>query len=131
MNIYSFPPIDARMYITIENRKAMIIDLCISDDAFMYLKDEQVEDIFVILTHEHYDHISGVNWLREYFENVHILCSQACAEALPDSHKNLAAFSAAMYMDKSLDKSLEEYGWEEDYVCYEDETFTDEYTFDW
>ncbi len=131
MKIYSFPPIDARMYITIENRKAMIIDPCISGDALMYLENEQVEDIFVILTHEHYDHISGVNWLRGQFENVHILCSQACAEALSSSHKNLSAFSNALYMDKDMDKSLEEYGWEFDYSCSADETFEGEMEFDW
>ena len=64
---YSFYPIDARMYVIVENGKALIIDPSISEDAKKYLKSEKIEDILILLTHEHYDHISGVNWFKEEF----------------------------------------------------------------
>lgn len=131
MNTYSFPPIDERMYIIIENKKAMIIDPCVSGDALHNLEKEQVEQILILLTHEHYDHISGVNWLREHFENVKVLCSKQCAKAIPDPHKNHAAYSNVLYMDKELDKTLEEYGWEMDFSCYADGTFEGQMEFDW
>lgn len=131
MYTYFFPPIDERMYLIIENRKAMIIDPCVSAEALHNLEKEQIEQIFVLLTHEHYDHISGVNWLREHFEDVTVLCSKPCAEAIPNPHKNHAAYSSALYMDKQLDKKLEEYGWEMDYSCYADNTFEGKMEFDW
>ena len=65
INTYSFYPIDSNMYVILENKKALIIDPCVSEEAKEYLKSEQVKEILVLLTHEHYDHISGVNWLRE------------------------------------------------------------------
>ena len=109
----------------------MIIVPCVSEDALHNLTKQQAAQILLLLTHEHYDHISGVNWLREHFENVNVLCSKPCAEAIPNPHKNHAAYSNALYMDKQMDKTLEEYGWEMDYSCHADDTFEGEMEFDW
>ena len=72
---YDFYPIDSRMYVLLENEKALVIDPCISDDALRLLQENNVTEILVLLSHEHYDHISGVNWLRENFPKVHVMCS--------------------------------------------------------
>lgn len=131
IHIFCFEPIDSRMYIIIEQNKAMIIDPCCSEEALSDLRKNRIHKIQVLLTHEHYDHISGVNWLRKHFEDVRVLCSQPCGNAIINSYKNMAAYSNALYMDKQLDKTLEEYGWELDYSCYADETFEGKTEFDW
>lgn len=131
IEIFSFEPIDSCMYILIEQQNALIIDPCPSEEALSYLQKNGVNKTQVLLTHEHYDHISGVNWLRNHFHNVNVLCSKSCAEAISNSHKNMAAFANALYMDKQLDKTLEEYGWEFDYSCYADATFEGEMEFNW
>ncbi len=104
---YSFYPIDSRMYILMENEKALIIDPCVSDEALQLLESNSITDILVLLTHEHYDHISGVNWLREHFPAVHVRCSSACAAALPDPSRNLSDFWEILFVGK--DKETQEY----------------------
>ena len=64
---YVFYPIDSCMYIWQEEDSVVIIDPCVSKDALLYLRERNINRILVILTHEHYDHISGVNWLKENF----------------------------------------------------------------
>lgn len=78
MNIksYSFYPIDAKMYLLVENHRAVILDPCVSEEAKEYLQSENVEEIIVLLTHEHYDHISGINWLRESFKRTKVNVEQ-------------------------------------------------------
>lgn len=131
LKVYSFEPIDARMYVLLKNKNALIIDPCVSNKALQEMKQKAVENILVLLTHEHYDHISGVNWLRKQFENVKIICEKQCAEAITNSHKNISAYSNALYMDKAMDKTLEEYGWDLDYSCTADEYFEDVLELDW
>jgi hydroxyacylglutathione hydrolase len=94
MNIksYSFYPIDAKMYLLVENHRAVILDPCVSEEAKEYLQSENVEEIIVLLTHEHYDHISGINWLRESFKRTKVICSEACGAALGKPHKNLSEY---------------------------------------
>lgn len=134
MNIhtYSFYPIDSKMYIILENKKALIIDPCVSEEAWQLIKDYSVSEILVLLTHEHYDHISGVNWLRENFSHVCVLCSSECAKALPNPSKNLSNFWEVLFVGK--DEETQEYVRNMDiqpYSCEADESFSDEQTIEW
>lgn len=129
---YSFYPIDARMYVVMENQKALIIDPCVSEEAKEYLKESNVEDITIILTHEHYDHISGVNWLRENFARVTVLCSESCGKLITKPNKNLSSFYEILFMGK--DEETQEYVRNMDvqpYSCEADEVFCDELNTDW
>ncbi len=134
MNIvsYSFYPIDARMYVMMENKKALIVDPCVSEEAEIYLKENKAEEILVILTHEHYDHISGVNWLRETFPKVNVLCSESCGKLILKPNKNLSSFYEILFMGK--DEKTQEYVRNMDvqpYSCEADEVFCDELCVDW
>ena len=100
INTYSFYPIDSNMYVILENKKALIIDPCVSEEAKEYLKSEQVKEILVLLTHEHYDHISGVNWLRECFPQVKVFCSEACANGIVKPTRNLSAYYEILFSSK-------------------------------
>lgn len=129
---YDFYPIDSRMYILLENKKALIIDPCVSDEALQLLKENNVTEILVLLTHEHYDHISGVNWLREHFSSVNALCSSACAAALPSPSKNLSNFWEILFVGK--DKETQEYVRNmniQPYSCTADDTFESEHKLSW
>lgn len=97
INSYSFHPIDARMYMLTENQKTLIVDPCESEDAMEKLYKEKVEEVTVFLTHEHYDHISGVNWLREHFDKVTVYCSEYCSKAIPKPNKNLSAYCEILF----------------------------------
>jgi len=77
--------IDERMYLIPTGDESVVIDPHADDELLPYLKNARLVHIF--LTHEHYDHISGVNWLREKLP-CRVYASEACAagmEKLPNS----------------------------------------------
>ncbi len=116
---------DSWMYICVKGEKALVIDPCVSDEALRLMRKNNVVEALVLLTHEHYDHISGVNWLRESIETVKVLCSEKCASALPNPTKNLSAFSDMLFVNKP-DKGICR-----SYSCNADETFEKELCFSW
>lgn len=132
IHTYDFYPIDARMYVLLENGNALIIDPCVSDAALQLLQKNDTAQILVLLTHEHYDHISGVNWLREHFPSVCVLCSSICAEALPLPSENLSNFWEILFIGK--DEETQEYVRNmniQPYSCTADRTFKEEQKLSW
>lgn len=93
MNIleYKLSPINSVMYIIVENKYALIIDPCINSDAEQILCDSGVDKVLIILTHEHCDHISGVNRFKEIFDT-EVWCSYKCAANIQNPHKNLSQY---------------------------------------
>ena len=122
---YCLQPIDSRMYVLIEGKKALVIDPCVSDQAMELLRENSVCEVLILLTHEHYDHISGVNWLKDNIERVSVLCSEKCAKALPNPTKNLSAFGEILFVGKSEKMDIVPYS------CSADETFENEYRLEW
>ena len=45
------------------------------------ISDWEISDITILLTHEHYDHITGVKWLLEHFRAT-VICSCGCKRIL-------------------------------------------------
>lgn len=94
---FSLPPIDERMYIIFSGKDAMVIDPFISDKFLMLLKQKSICNIQLILTHEHFDHITGVNYLFKNY-NTRMLCSTKCAERIQDKRKNLSSQFELFYL---------------------------------
>jgi len=111
------------------NNKAVIIDPCVNTDALQLLKDENIIDVVVLLTHEHYDHISGVNWIRENF-NCKVIAIDHCAQNLPDPRRNASAYfdTLLLFHSPETQESRENI---QPYSCKADETFTEYKCFYW
>lgn len=128
--VYSMPALDSRMYIMKNDqnpKEALIIDPLISNEAISVL--DTLTHALVLLTHSHYDHISGMNWLREIVSCT-LLCSECCGNKIQDPHKNLAAFSNILIMDKTEEeKALCMDFFELDFSCQPDKTFESEISF--
>lgn len=84
--------ISSNMYVLEENNHLILIDPCIID---IRLENKTVDYIF--LTHEHYDHISGVNYWKEKCE-AEVVCSNICAENIESSRKNLSRYFDAFFL---------------------------------
>ena len=115
----------SNMYLVSEGQHAIVIDPCRNKDL--------AEGLFVdkiILTHEHYDHISGVNdWKR--VTGAPVLCSKSCAENIQSSRKNMARLFEVFCELQTwmvLDSIPES---DENYTCRADETFEDRLDFKW
>lgn len=129
---YIFEPIDARMYVMIENHSALIIDPNVQETLKTMLQEKKVEKITVLLTHEHYDHISGVNWLRDNFADVQVICSKKCVLGLGNANVNLSAFYEVLFISK--DPEVREYVEKmnvQPFSCFADTVFEGEMRMAW
>jgi glyoxylase-like metal-dependent hydrolase (beta-lactamase superfamily II) len=71
------------MYILTEKNEALVIDPHIEEDIVGLFKRLGIKDVFIILTHEHPDHISGVYWFQQNYKCT-LICSDICAKYLCD-----------------------------------------------
>ncbi|PRB05607.1 MBL fold metallo-hydrolase [Chryseobacterium sp. MYb7] len=107
IQLFENSPIDSISYILAnpQNQEALIIDPGTENDKRItdYLYDNNLDLKFIFLTHEHFDHILGVNFLRENFPNVKVISSHKTSERLPNPKKNLAIFhnQNKLVVDKS------------------------------
>ena len=113
------------MYIIEENGHALVVDPCKKTDA----ADGLTVD-YLLITHEHYDHISGVNEWKEAV-GAPLLCSEACAENIRNPRKNMSRlFDVFCQLQTWMPTDGMEIGPVE-YTCEADQTFRDMLTFDW
>lgn len=62
-----------------------------NEELIAYITKQELTPVYIILTHEHFDHCWGVNELLSLY-HVPIVCSKFCAEAIKDSKKNCSVF---------------------------------------
>jgi hydroxyacylglutathione hydrolase len=88
-------PIDSNSFVvyTKDSNSCVVIDPgtenCI--DLLQFLEISQLVPEYIFLTHEHFDHIWGVNKLKDTF-NCKIICSVNCSEKIIVKKKNLSLF---------------------------------------
>lgn len=125
---YSFELMDSRMYMIREEDEMLVVDPC-EDDAL--LQDAKgVQRAVVLLTHEHYDHISGVNWLKSKFD-CRVYAGSVCAERVQSVKDNLSSRFAFLFI---LDKEKYDYVRRNitlPYACKVDESFKDSGAIKW
>ena len=132
--VYQFvmPVIRSNMYVLIANNRALVIDPHIDSQAEKLLHENGVQGCVILLTHEHFDHISGVNWLREQF-NCQVICTAVCSRLIDNSKRSGAATFGALFLLGHTAQEREEIEpWlVPDDVCQADETFGRETIFVW
>lgn len=128
---YPMPGIDANMYIIIKGRDALVIDPNNNQTAVSFLKQNEIEHVLILLTHEHFDHISGVNMLRKHFDSL-VVCSEEASLAVGNPNKNMAKFWEVTLMDKPDNKKMDGLAVRDDnYSCTADVIFKEEYKCLW
>jgi len=134
MKCFVFEAIKSNMYVWIENKEALIIDPNISERALQYLKNNEVEHLTIILTHEHHDHTSGVEWLRQLFESK-LICQKRCAEivALEKNNRPLLVTLVLSEEDRKngTTRAMEYNRSFKPYVCKADITFENDMAYEW
>lgn len=122
---YETDLLSSNMYVVREGGHAIIIDPSRDTGPAEGLRIDRI-----ILTHEHYDHISGVLLWKEKTD-APVLCSKACAANIQDSRKNMASYFKLFCELQTwiqLDKMPES---DPAYACAADEVFEDEMSFRW
>lgn len=92
MEIYTFqdPAFGINTYLVAEEHKGFLIDPLIS----VFLEDflEKLDIDFAVLTHEHYDHICGVNEIRKKY-GIKFLCGRKAEKGLADPKINMSKYT--------------------------------------
>jgi hydroxyacylglutathione hydrolase len=88
-------PIDSNCYVLYNkiDSDCIIIDPGTKDcdELLTFLLQNHLIPEYIILTHEHFDHIWGVNKLLELFD-CKLVCTEKCLENIMDKKKNLSIF---------------------------------------
>jgi len=74
-----------------DNNEAIIIDVCSFEKIDGFIKHKNLCIDYVILTHEHYDHIIGLNKLRENYI-FKVLTSEKCSIGIQSDKINLSKY---------------------------------------
>lgn len=123
---YIMPIIDSNMYILLIGDMALIIDPHKNEDARNMLERQNVKRVSIFLTHEHFDHISGVNYYKDLFPCI-VYGNEQCKERATDPSKNLSYYHMATFMDKPEEEyQIAKELFDENYGCKVDESFGDE-----
>ena len=81
------PYLSSLMYVVREGTHAFVVDPFVCKASFL----QGLSIDFVLLTHEHFDHISGVTFFQEKYA-CPVLCAKQCADRLGDPRKNMSAY---------------------------------------
>ncbi len=129
VHVFKMPVIDSNMYMIIDKNQALVIDPCISEEAESILLSNNTQFCTILLTHEHYDHISGVNRLRELCP-CEVICSEACAKNICNCLKNGAKTFGALFLGHSKEEQKDiDKLWDPYYICSSDKIYKDKYIF--
>jgi len=88
-------PIDSNSFVVFstENKCCFILDPGTkeSEELISFLNQYELQPEFIFLTHEHFDHIWGLEKLRNMF-SLKVISSEICSDNLTDNKKNLSVF---------------------------------------
>lgn len=79
------------MYVILAGKDAIVFDPHENDELLSLFKKTSIQNVHILLTHEHYDHVSGVNWLKDE-TGAELICHENAAASLAEEHKRTPAF---------------------------------------
>jgi metallo-beta-lactamase superfamily len=86
---YTWDIVGSNSWLILEDKQGMLIDAVENDALFHKLK--QLDKVTLILTHCHFDHIIGLNKIREIRDDIRVICTKKCSEYITDIHRNMSA----------------------------------------
>ena len=110
------------MYLLCENRQGIIIDPFTSEEAFCWIAERITKLDGILLSHEHYDHISGTSALREKYK-CPVICGERCMERLGDPTKNFSRYLNAYASLQTAENIPEKMLLKQDYTTCGDWSF--------
>ncbi len=129
---FIFTYANSNMYVTVSDNGALVIDPNVSENALSYLTENNIECITVLLTHEHYDHTSGLTWLCGKFKST-VICHEETALSLSKGRNNRPIVIASTRQAKMNTETLKDFvkSLPQGYLYDADITFSQQYDFVW
>lgn len=90
---FQWDVLESNAYVLLSNDNAIIIDPIDTEEFYSFIKGIQKANI--LLTHAHYDHISGLNKTRNILAESSVYSSRRCSEHIQDSKFNMSFYANA------------------------------------
>lgn len=125
---FQTPYLQSNTYLLAENGRGILIDPCELDAVKQAIAARGLSLDYAILTHEHCDHITGVDWAKSL--GARILCTEVCANGVCDERKNLSRYYDALctVCDAFITDTCASMT---PFICEADETFAGERLLHW
>lgn len=94
-----YAPVNSNMFVLITGRDAIVFDPNENNNLLHLFHEKKVERVHILLTHGHYDHISGVLWLKEN-SKAEVYCQEKCAERLANCKRPLSRLVALVLAEQ-------------------------------
>jgi hydroxyacylglutathione hydrolase len=129
---FTIPVIGSNMYLLVRGHSALVIDPHICAETEKLLQEVYVQSCIVLLTHEHFDHISGVNRLRQLWP-CQVVCTASCAAKIQNAKLSGAMTFSALFLIGHTEREREAIGpWiVPDYTCEADRAYTGTAALNW
>lgn len=101
-------PLQTNCYIIYDEKtlQGMVVDPGWEDNQIIdYIEQNNIKIEKIYLTHCHFDHISGVSWLKTYY-NVPVIAFYKEVEGLNDKEINLSLYMTGSELSVSCDKQV-------------------------
>ncbi len=98
MNIecYTWDVVNSNSWLVTEGEKGILFDAVENDKLFCDI--QRLDELIIVLTHAHFDHIVGLNRLRSLKPSAEVLCTEKCSEYLGNTYRNMSAI-AEIFME--------------------------------
>ena len=88
-----YAPVKSNMFTILSGKEAAVFDPNIDEELLLLFKKKGIKKVYILLTHGHYDHISGVEWLKQK-TGAQVFCQSKCADRIANSKRPLARLVA-------------------------------------
>ena len=94
LTIYRFiwKAVNSNTYVLVCQDSVLIVDPVDSGELYQFVLQHSFRDALILLTHEHFDHICGLNYLRKILPKCCVLASKQCSENIQLPNKNLSNY---------------------------------------
>ena len=87
------------MFVILTGKEAVVFDPNENQELLQLFEEKKIEKVHILQTHEHYDHTSGVNWLKAH-TGADVCCQKECADVITTERGNNPALVALVLADQ-------------------------------
>lgn len=94
-----YAPVNSNMFVILTGNKAVVFDPNENSELLELFREKRIKEVHILLTHGHYDHISGVLWLKEHY-CADVYCQSRCADRLANGKRSFSRLVAMVLAEK-------------------------------
>ena len=83
-----YAPVKSNMFIMVNGKEAIVIDPNDNEEGILLSQGKNVENVHLILTHEHFDHTLGVPKIQEKFPQNDLFCQEEAGRSISSKKGN-------------------------------------------